>query len=78
VSTAAWAMGVNLPTTHVIVRDLSYGPGEPLPVGALQQMTGRAGRGSRPGEAMLILKRGDSRDAQELRRQIENNELPTL
>jgi helicase len=78
VSTAALAMGVNLPTTHVIVRDLSYGPGEPLPVGALQQMIGRAGRGSRPGEAMLILKQGDSRDAQELRRQVESNELPTL
>lgn len=78
VSTAALAMGVNLPATHVVVRDLSYGPGEPLPIGALQQMTGRAGRGSRPGQAYLILKQGDSRDLQEFRRQIESNQLPTL
>jgi helicase len=78
VSTAALAMGVNLPATHVIVRDLSYGPGEPLPVGALQQMTGRAGRGSRPGQAYLILKPGDSRDLQEFRNELESNQLPTL
>ena len=78
VSTAALAMGVNLPTTHVIVRDMSYGPGDPLPVAALQQMTGRAGRGSRPGEATLILKQGDSRDVAELRDQLETNHLPAL
>jgi helicase len=78
VSTAALAMGVNLPATHVIVRDLSYGPGEPLPVGALQQMTGRAGRGSRPGHAYLILKRGDSRELHAFRQQLESNQLPTL
>ena len=78
VSTAALAMGVNLPATHVIVRDLSYGPGQPLPVGALQQMTGRAGRGSRPGQAYLILKPGDTRDLQEFRQQLETNQVQTL
>jgi helicase len=78
VSTAALAMGVNLPATHVIVRDLSYGPGEPLPVGALQQMAGRAGRGSRPGQAYLILKPGEARGLEALRGQIESNQVPTL
>jgi helicase len=78
VSTAALAMGVNLPATHVIVRDLSYGPGEPLPVGVLQQMTGRAGRGARPGQAYLVLKQGDSRELQAFRQQLESNHLPTL
>lgn len=78
VSTAALAMGVNLPATHVIVRDLNYGLGEPLPVGALQQMTGRAGRGSRPGRAYLILKPREARGFEVLRGQIESNQVPTL
>lgn len=78
VSTAALAMGVNLPATHVIVRDLSYGPGQPLPVAALQQMTGRAGRGTRPGHACLILKPGDSWNLRDLSQELESNQLPTL
>ncbi len=78
VSTAALAMGVNLPATHVIVRDLSYGPGQPLPIGALQQMAGRAGRGNRPGQAYLILRPGDSRNLLEFRHDLESHELPTL
>jgi helicase len=78
VSTAALAMGVNLPVTHVIVRDLNYGPGQPLPAAVLQQMTGRAGRGNRPGQAYLILKVGDLREAQALCQELDQSELPAL
>ncbi|MBN8460107.1 MAG: hypothetical protein J0M04_19945 [Verrucomicrobia bacterium] len=42
----------------------------------LQQMTGRAGWGSRPGEATLIVKQGDSWDVVELRDQLETYQLP--
>ena len=78
VSTAALAMGVNLPSTHVIVRDLAYGPNQPLSTSALHQMTGRAGRGRRAGQALLILKDTDPRDPFELRRELEAGSLPAL
>jgi superfamily II DNA/RNA helicase len=78
VSTAALAMGVNLPTTHVIVRDMSYGPGAPIPLAALQQMIGRAGRGNRAGEAILVLKHGEERNINELQVQLETTNLPAI
>ena len=56
VTTAALAMGVNLPATHVLVRDLSYGLDGSLTEGGLLQMAGRAGRGSMTGQAFFLCK----------------------
>ncbi len=78
VSTAALAMGVNLPATHVVVRDLSYGPNQPLAIGSLMQMMGRAGRGMRPGQALLIVKSSESGTIDNLRDKLEKQELPSL
>lgn len=78
VSTASLAMGVNLPATHVIVRDLSYGPGQPLTIGSLVQMMGRAGRGNRPGHAMLLFKNGELGSVESVQNQLESQELPAL
>ena len=78
VTTAALAMGVNLPATHVIVRDLNYGPEQPLSIGALTQMMGRAGRGNRPGQAFLMVREGVGLSPQELLAALQNPELPAL
>ncbi len=78
VSTTALAMGVNLPATHVIVRDLSCGPDQPLSVGALTQMMGRAGRGSRPGHAMVLVKEGETINAGALQTQLEEETFPEV
>jgi len=53
VSTTALGAGVNLPATHVIVRDLTFGREGAVPIGDLLQMMGRAGRGERVGRAVV-------------------------
>lgn len=63
VTTTALALGLNLPATHVYVRD-SWFPGHgPLGTDQLLQMTGRAGRGDRAGRA-TVLARGRAGDAE--------------
>jgi helicase len=75
VTTAALAMGVNLPATHVIVRDLQYGPGRPIEIGPLLQMAGRAGRGSRAGSAVFFRKATDAWKTSELREAMEESRV---
>ena len=71
VCTTALSAGVNLPTTHVLVRDLVF-PGEgPLPIDQLQQMAGRAGRRNIGGFAAFLVKSTDQRQADQLRVEIE-------
>lgn len=55
VSTSALAMGVNLPTTHVLVLDTRKGATD-LTGRELLQMLGRAGRGVHPGYGILWAK----------------------
>src|SRR5207249_1203543 len=50
VTTTALALGVNLPPTHVIVRDATFPGVGRLEVMQLLQMLGRAGRGETAGE----------------------------
>jgi len=71
-------MGVNLPATHVIVRDLQYGPGSPIGVGGLLQISGRAGRGTTPGHAIFIWKPGDAWGLADLEAQIESPRIPNI
>ena len=76
VTTTALSAGVNLPATHVIVRDVSF-PGEgPQPITDLLQMAGRAGRGDRSGTAILICRENDSWNCDELENQLRNEPLP--
>ena len=59
VTTSALAMGVNLPCTHVLVRDTTFFGSGPLPVDRLLQMLGRAGRGDQSGKGVVLLADGD-------------------
>jgi len=78
VTTAALAMGVNLPATHVIVRDTTTGPGSPLSTGTLLQMMGRAGRGTTPGEAIILLQDGREPDVTRLSEELTATTIPAL
>ncbi len=76
VTTSALAMGVNLPATHVVVRDLVY-PGADSPeIGDLLQMMGRAGRGEQAGTAVVIRRPSDGRTAADLQHALDHETLP--
>lgn len=78
VTTTALGMGVNLPATHVVVRDVTF-PGEGrLPVTDILQMMGRAGRGSRVGHAVALVRPNDPWNADELSQQLKEEPLPAL
>lgn len=78
VTTSALALGVNLPATHVVVRDLTY-PGARSPsVAELLQMMGRAGRGDRPGKALVLKRPTDEWSTPELVEALRRETLPPL
>jgi len=73
VATTALAMGVNLPTTRVIVADAARHNGDEtssIPLNEIIQMCGRAGRGERQGEAVVLLTESESVDPASLARQL--------
>lgn len=76
VTTSALAMGVNLPATHVVVRDLTYHNADSPGIGDLLQMMGRAGRGDQPGVALAIVKPGDDWSKAELQQALDQELLP--
>lgn len=76
VATSALAMGVNLPATHVVVRDLTYFGGGSPQVSDLLQMMGRAGRGDREGHAVVIKRPSDDWNTAELQRALDEEHLP--
>lgn len=67
VSTTALAMGLNLPCSHVLVRDATFAGVGRLEVDTLLQMLGRAGRGSQPGAGTVLLRASDAWQPEELR-----------
>lgn len=70
VTTTALAAGVNLPASHVYVRDSTFpGAGE-LGTEALIQMLGRAGRGDRPGRGHVLVRSGSRRPPEALAREL--------
>jgi superfamily II DNA/RNA helicase len=75
VSTTALAAGVNLPATHVVVRDTSLHGRERMSAGELLQMLGRAGRGERSGRGLVLLRPSDAWEAGELASAIDAGEL---
>lgn len=78
VTTTALAMGINLPCTHVLVRDNTFFGEERLGVDALRQMLGRAGRGDQEGVGIVLVRPGDGWDAEELAHDLEAAPLPPL
>ncbi|MFZ5590498.1 MAG: helicase-related protein, partial [Bacillota bacterium] len=59
VSTTALAMGINLPTTHVFIRDITYPGVRELDIAELTQMMGRAGRGDKQGVGVVFHRPSD-------------------
>ena len=78
VSTTALALGVNLPATHVIVRDTLFAGSGRLEAFNLLQMLGRAGRGDIAGEGLVIVRSTDPWDAATLRAGLADDALPSL
>jgi len=66
VTTTALALGVNLPATHVLVRDSTFPGVGPLPTAELLQIMGRAGRQNRPGRGSVLLRPEDAWQPSEL------------
>lgn len=78
VATTALAMGINLPATHVLIRDNTfYGSGR-LEMGELLQMLGRAGRGDRPGVGVVMVRAKDDWHQAELVAGLTAEVLPEL
>lgn len=78
VSTTALSLGVNLPATHVIVRDTTFAGNGPVSAGNLLQMMGRAGRGNLTGHAVAIVRPNDARGAEDLAKALSEEHLPGL
>lgn len=76
VTTSALAMGINLPATHVIVRDLAYPGAESPSTSDLLQMMGRAGRGDQEGNAVVVLRPTDNWNRTELQKALDDEVLP--
>jgi superfamily II DNA/RNA helicase len=78
ITTTAMAMGVNLPATHVFVRDTTfYGFGK-LQVHELLQILGRAGRGDRAGFGVVLLRPNDTWQGDALSQALREETLPPL
>lgn len=78
VATTALAMGINLPATHVFVRDTTYFGAGKLRVEELLQILGRAGRGDRSGTGVVLVRPGDDWEAEELAQSLHEEALPPL
>ncbi len=78
VTTTALALGVNLPATHVIIRDTTFAGIGPLPIADLLQMMGRAGRGEYAGKAIALVRPNDAWSANRLAIELRMEVLPSL
>jgi len=78
VATTALALGVNLPATDLIVRDVTFPGVGVLGVPELIQMSGRAGRGDLEGRAIVFLHPRDHWSPEELKEAFEREDIPPL
>ena len=78
VATTSLALGVNLPATHVYIRDTTFFGHGRVEVDELLQMAGRAGRGSREGRAVIIVRTNDKWSGEELATALRTRDLPPL
>ncbi len=78
VTTTSLAMGINLPCTHVIVRDCTFVGVGSLELPEILQLMGRAGRGNQPGHATVIVRPSDKWNAENLADELKEEKLPDL
>jgi helicase len=78
VTTSALAMGVNLPATHVVVRDLTYIGTRSPGVAEILQMMGRAGRGDSSGKALVVKRASDDWVTSDLVTALRSEAIPEL
>lgn len=78
VSTTALSMGINLPATHVYVRDVTFTGFKDLDVSDLLQMLGRAGRGSRSGTGVVFLSKSNLAKESTIVAGLTSETLPTI
>ena len=78
VSTTALSMGINLPATHVFVRDITFTGNKDLDVSDLMQMIGRAGRGNKSGTGVILLNKQNVAKASSFEEGIKNEIVPEV
>lgn len=78
VSTTALSMGINLPATHVYVRDVTFTGFKDLNVSDLMQMLGRAGRGNRSGVGVVMLNKSNLPKETTVVDGLTNESLPVI
>lgn len=78
VSTTALGTGINLPATHLLIRDTMFRPEGKVSAQQLSQMLGRAGRGERHGHAMVVLRSSDDWKPEELKSALIHEPFPEL
>lgn len=78
ITTTALAMGVNLPATHVFVRDSRRCSTTPAQVAELLQLLGRAGRGDRQGQGKVLYRPRRGLSAESLTAALRDQTLPPL
>ncbi|MEO1390270.1 MAG: DEAD/DEAH box helicase [Cyanobacteria bacterium J06634_6] len=78
VTTTALALGMNLPASHVLVRDSTFPKVGRLEVSQLLQMMGRAGRGNQAGVAAVMVRPNDGWDVEALTEALRTEALPEL
>jgi len=78
VSTTALGTGINLPSTHLIIRDTTFYPEGKIAASQLHQMMGRAGRGEREGHSYVILRPNDGWKINEIEKALIEEPLPEL
>jgi superfamily II DNA/RNA helicase len=83
VATTALALGINLPASHVLVRETVFPGAKSLSPAELLQMMGRAGRGDSPGTSIVLVKaadsdKGNNSSAHDLAKLLSEEKLPEL
>ena len=78
VTTTALGTGVNLPATHLVIRDTTMRPDGKMALPQLLQMAGRAGRGERSGHSVVLVRHNDDWGAEELATALNERRMPEL
>jgi helicase len=78
VATTALGMGVNLPATHVFVRDTTFFGSGRLRVDELLQILGRAGRVNRGGSGAVLVRPSDDWTGEDLAQALRQEAIPPL
>lgn len=78
ITTTALSLGVNLPATHVLIRDNTFPGVGRLSAGDLLQMMGRAGRGDTPGVATVLVRPTDQWRVEELTNVLQEERVADL